>query len=163
MPGIMDVLAKEMPHGERYRTHKICYDTADNNIIEYEQEAEVTWKEYGETTHLTSPRNLLSNMQELATQESWFRYFLDGSRHTYKIDDMAFFRNVYPILAGQVGISCCRRDMKVMQQEFFRRKLVLVLPNSAIKNEFNKRAVAANLCKRINESGCLGRPGIQDS
>ncbi|MCX7865416.1 MAG: hypothetical protein N2423_10360, partial [Novosphingobium sp.] len=35
-----------------------------------------------------------------------FSFFLDGSRHTYKVDDMSFQKNVYPIIAGQVGVGC---------------------------------------------------------
>ena len=119
MDGIMDTLeqATKKLHGKRYQSHKFCYDTANNSVIEYDADQEVNWKEYGETEHFTKLRDLTATKQKLTGQESWFKYFLDGSRHTYKVDDMSFGKNVYPILAGQVGISCCRRDGKKMQQE----------------------------------------------
>ncbi len=36
-------------------------------------------------------------------------YFLDSSRHVYKVDDIAFSHggriSVYPVLAGQIGVA----------------------------------------------------------
>ena len=102
MDGIMDTLerATKKLNGKRYQSHKFCYDTANNSVIEYDADQEVNWKEYGETEHFTKPRDLTATKQKLKSQESWFKYFLDGSRHTYKVDDMSFGKNVYPILAG---------------------------------------------------------------
>lgn len=154
MDGIMDTLeqATKKLHGKRYQSHKFCYDTANNSVIEYDADQEVNWKEYGETEHFTKLRDLTATKQKLTGQESWFKYFLDGSRHTYKVDDMSFGKNVYPILAGQVGISCCRRDGKKMQQEFFDRKLVMSVPNSALPSEFDKIDDALKLRDKINKS-----------
>ncbi len=139
-------------HGKRYQSHKFCYDTINNSVIEYEADQEVTWQEFGEKEHFTKPRDLTRLKEQLKGRESWCKYFLDGSRHTYKVDDMSFGKNVYPILAGQVGISCCRRDEKMMQAVFFRRKLVIVVPNAALKSEFDKKTEALKLREKLNKS-----------
>lgn len=150
----MDTLveATKKLHGKRYQSHKFCYDTINNSVIEYEADQEVTWKEFGEKEHFTKPRDLTRLKEQLQGCESCCRYFLDGSRHTYKVDDMSFGKNVYPILAGQVGISCCRRDEKKMQAEFFRRKLVIVVPNAALKSEHDKQTDALKLREKLNKS-----------
>ena len=81
MDGIMDTLeqATKKLHGKRYQSHKFCYDTANNSVIEYDADQEVNWKEYGETEHFTKPRDLTATKQKLAGQESWCKYFLDGT------------------------------------------------------------------------------------
>ena len=156
MNGIMDILveATKKLHGRRYKSHKFCYDVQQNSVIEYDRNQEVEWENYGESEHITKPRDLTAKVEQLKNleQESWFKYFLDGSRHTYKIDDMAFGKNVYPILAGQVGISCCTRIDKKIKKEFFDRKLVVVVPNSALESEYYKNDDCAKLLGKINQS-----------
>lgn len=154
MDGILDTLCQATKglHSERYQSHKFCYDSDHGSVVEYEKEREVQWKEWGETEHFRNMRNLRDKAKELADEPSWFHYFLDGSRHTYKVDDMSFRRNVYPILAGQVGVSCCKREERHILPEFFRRSLVLVVPDSALKSEFNKRTEVKSLCDKINHS-----------
>lgn len=39
----------------------------------------------------------------------YFKYFLDGSRHTYKVDDIAIGNKIFPIIAGQIVVGCCYR------------------------------------------------------
>lgn len=39
----------------------------------------------------------------------YFKYFLDGSRHTYKVDDIAIGNKIFPIVAGQIVVGCCYR------------------------------------------------------
>ena len=66
MDGIMDTLeqATKKLHGKRYQSHKFCYDTANNSVIEYDADQEVNWKEYGETEHFTKPRDLTATKQK---------------------------------------------------------------------------------------------------
>ena len=62
------------------------------------------------------PESFLSHhmLSERCRQLSEYReerlvYFLDGSRHVYKVDDIAFSHggriSVYPVLAGQIGVA----------------------------------------------------------
>ena len=34
-----------------------------------------------------------------------FRFFLDGSRRTYKVDDIAIGKKIFPIVAGQIIVD----------------------------------------------------------
>lgn len=103
MYGIMDTLEK-VTHGKRYQSHKFCYDIAMNGVIEYDKDKEIKWLKIGESEHFTKTRDLTHIMQMISKQDSWLKYFIDGSRHTYKVDDITYNNNVYPIIAGQVGI-----------------------------------------------------------
>lgn len=91
------------------------------------------WKDSGETA---SPKKSI-NLKQLADQlqevgePSLFKYFLDGSRHVFKVDDIAYNKQVFPVVAGQIGIGCCKRENKRMQKERFYRELVLALPDKA--------------------------------
>lgn len=62
------------------------------------------------------PESFLSHhmLSERCRQLSEYReerlvYFLDSSRHVYKVDDIAFSHggriSVYPVLAGQIGVA----------------------------------------------------------
>jgi hypothetical protein len=96
----------------------------------------VEWKDYGETEKLTKPVYLKNEVDARSDIPSIFSFFLDGSRHTYKVDDMSFNKNVYPILAGQVGVGCCeRRNRKLSCALPFERKLVIVLPDKSFSND----------------------------
>ena len=45
--------------------------------------------------------------------KSLFKYFLDGSRRTYKIGDMTSTDNKFvPIVAGQIGVAVCERTQR---------------------------------------------------
>ena len=156
MNGVMDTFieATKKLHSKRYQSHKFCYDTQNNSVVEYDSDQEVEWEEYGESEHIKKAKDLTGLVEILrnSQEESWFKYFLDGSRHTYKIDDIALRENVYPILAGQVGISCCKRVNKKMMTEFFERKLVICIPTGAIVSEFNKDIEATKLLGKLNQS-----------
>lgn len=147
----MDTLERAT-HGKRYQSHKFCYDTSSNGVIEYDKDREVKWLKIGESEHFTKPRDLSHTLEMISRQESWFKYFLDGSRHTYKVDDMSYNNNIYPIIAGQVGICCCKRIHKKMEKEFFEHKIVISVPNSALSSEFDKKGDALQLCEKLKKS-----------
>lgn len=91
----------------------IDYDDDPNKIIK--------WKDSGETG---SPKQSI-NLRPLADQLQevgelpLLKYFLDGSRHAFKVDDIAYNKHVFPVVAGQIGIGCCKRENKRMQKERF--------------------------------------------
>ena len=86
-----------------------------------------------------------------------FRYFLDGSRKTYKVDDMSYRNQVYPIIAGQVGIGCCLREqgeMLPLRDPAYERQLVISLPKVAKSSDWDDDELSFEyLLKKIN-----GRP-----
>lgn len=163
--GIMDTFIEvtKKVHGKRYQSHKFCYDTSSNSVVEYDADQEVEWEEYGESEHINKAKDLTFKVEQLRNNniESWFKLFLDGSRHTYKIDDIAIGKNVYPILAGQVGISCCRRDNRKMGTEFFDRRLVMAIPTSAIEREFHKEKEIPLMLEKLNRSKSLTSRGLK--
>ncbi|MEO5370981.1 MAG: hypothetical protein H7833_13000 [Magnetococcus sp. DMHC-1] len=42
--------------------------------------------------------------------ESLFRYFIDGSRKTYRVADLEHGGRYFPLIAAQVGVAVCKRD-----------------------------------------------------
>lgn len=67
----------------------------------------------------------------------YFKYFLDGSRHTYKVDDIAIGNKIFPIVAGQIIVGCCYRPNRdtfkkadLINDGGLRRKLVISLPKN---------------------------------
>ncbi len=138
--------------GKSYRSHKYCHDTIPTAGIDYDDTTSVVWINYGETVKHTSPVNVKKKADKVAGIESLFTYFLDGSRHTYKVDDISYNNNVYPIIAGQIGVGCCRRVNKELKKEIFKRKLMIVLPDVANNDGWGATAFFDNLLEKVNES-----------
>lgn len=157
--GIMDTFIEvtKKVQSKRYQSHKFCYDTSNNSVVEYDADQEVEWEEYGESEHINKAKDLTFKVEQLRNNDvdSWFKFFLDGSRHTYKIDDIAIDKNVYPILAGQVGISCCHRVNGKMGKEFFVRKLVMSIPTSSIEREYHKEKDIPIMLEKLNRNNSL--------
>ncbi|MFH0938540.1 MAG: hypothetical protein V1899_04560 [Planctomycetota bacterium] len=130
---IIDIIEKETD-GKSFKSHKYCNDNVALSNIEYDDLEEVVWKNYGETEQHKNPVNLNQRADYLSDKESIFTYFLDGSRHTYKVDDISYNKDVYPIMAGQIGIGCCKRIKKEVSPEQITLKLVIVLPDIAYRD-----------------------------
>jgi len=149
---ILDIIATETK-GKSYKSHKFSFDGMENSAIDYDDHSQITWKRYGETS---PPKNSIS-MKE--TADKWlnhqplFSFFLDGSRHTYKVDDIAYNNRVFPIIAGQIGISCCKRIDGNMTSHRFDRKLVIALPKVANQDGWKSKNFFPNLKTKINEQG----------
>ncbi|MFT9495792.1 hypothetical protein [Anaerosolibacter sp.] len=149
MGDVIKIIEKETD-GKSFNSHKYCHDTAPTIGIDYDDNSKVVWKNYGETIKHVKPVNLEALADKIRLDRSIFTYFLDGSRHTYKIDDISYNKNVYPVLAGQIGIGCCKRENKELSCEQFTRKLVIVLPDVAYNDEWGAVNFFSNLLKKIN-------------
>lgn len=69
---------------------------------------------------------------------SLFKYFLDGSRYTYKIADMKNPDGVYmPIIAAQIGAAICARENKKVKKERLERKNIIALYSHINDEDFN--------------------------
>lgn len=78
---------------------KYCYDTITTPAIEY-GEAEMGYinlKEYAEDVHDPMPRNMRQRAKICLQGAPLFKFFLDGSRRVYKIDDIQYDKKVFPI------------------------------------------------------------------
>ena len=151
MNNIMDIIA-EKTSGKSYKTYKYCFDSFDVPSVNYDDHTEITWNKYGETAPPMTTE--LQNMKPLADtiifQKPLFTYFLDGSRHTYKVDDIAYKNQVYPVIAGQVGISCCKRIDRNMMCHEFRRRLAIALPQCACTETWNRNTFFPSVLASIN-------------
>lgn len=58
---------------------------------------------------------------------SLFKYFLDGSRRTYKIAEAEMENKFLPIIAGQIGSAVCKRIGSFLKKYTILRKNVLML------------------------------------
>ncbi len=106
---VLKIIEKETG-GKSYKSHKYCYEEYTSPDYPYEDNQEFHPKQYGETEHIKTQKDLKGFADSLCTNPPLFRYFLDGSRRTYKIDDIAYGNRIYPVVAGQVAVACCERE-----------------------------------------------------
>lgn len=159
----MQVLA-DVTGGKSYKAHKYGLDHAERPFIDYTEDR-IIWERTAETTPHRSYVPLEKKSIELAERgEQYLTYFLDGSRRVYKVDDHSYTvaggRNViYPIIAGQIGVGCCKRVDRVIQPELFRREIVLSVPN--IANADGKPGFFDGMAIKLSKLPVLQRMGIE--
>ncbi len=156
MAKIMEIIAKETK-GKSYQTFKYSFDSIGLPSIDYDNDEKIIqWKNQGETVEHKTYISLKDEADRIIGQTPLLKYFLDGSRHVYKVDDMAYGNQVFPIIAGQVGVGCCKRVDKLMSRELFYRDLVLVLPDKSDPEGWDKGYFKSKL-QKINQSEELQR------
>lgn len=134
---ITQILAEETG-GKSYKAHKYSLDT-ERSTLDYDETQVHTfiWKKRGETEPHTTYKSLKELADTLAKRdEQVLTYFLDGSRHVYKVDDMAYPQSggrsvIYPTIAGQVGVGICKRQNKQMTHEALIREFIVSVPRIA--------------------------------
>lgn len=155
MPKIMEIIAKETK-GKSYRTYKYCYDSIGVPSIDYDDDISkvMKWKDCAETNDPKKPVNLKNLADKLhdVGEPPLIKFFLDGSRHVFKVDDIAYNKQVFPVIAGQIGVGCCRREEKRMKPELFYRELVLALPDKSNADGWNDVAYFASKLDKLNKS-----------
>ncbi len=157
---IMEILEKETL-GHSYKSHKYSLDGSERSAVEYgEVDATIQWSRRGETRELKTYVPLRNLSQDISG-EQLLTYFLDGSRHVYKVDDMGFEKSgnrtaIYPIIAGQIGVGCCRRENKRMFRERLEREIVIAMPDIA-QSSGKKPGFLAATAQKLNNSTELRR------
>lgn len=151
---ILKLIADET-YGESYKAHKIELNLETDTTSRLDsREPRLDNPKLGETIKYNSYRSLEKVIQDISKNYAQIlTYFLDGSRHVYKIDDIAYQHSyarkmVYPIVAGQVAVGCCRRSNKKMFAEKFIGEVVLSLPDVANYND--SKGFLPTLAKKIN-------------
>ena len=83
-----------------------------------------------------------------------FSFFLDGSRHTYKVDDIAIGKKIFPIVAGQIIVGCCQRKNRDEFKKYaINSRIVLSMPTDFDIDDENQNNNFCRLyCEKINES-----------
>ena len=133
---IMPILA-EITGGKSYKAHKYGLDHADRPVIDYGEDS-IVWKKIAETNRTNRKYIPLEDLSKKLSvrKEQLLTYFLDGSRRVFKVDDIAYTKSggrsvIYPVIAGQIGVGCCKRKNKRMILEKFKREFVLSIPDIA--------------------------------
>jgi len=162
---IMSILA-EVTGGKSYKAHKYGLDHAERPSIDYGEDS-IIWKKMAETT----PHRKYVSLEELSKvlskrKEQLLTYFLDGSRRVFKVDDIAYLqpggrRVIYPVIAGQIGVGCCKRISRQIFPEKFKREIVLSIPD--IANADGKAGFFPATAKKLNECLELKRLGMKFS
>ncbi|MGG2196444.1 hypothetical protein [Paenibacillus validus] len=158
---ITQILAEETG-GKSYKAHKYSLDS-ERSSLEYNEAEDRTfvWKKGGETEPPTDYKSVEALARLLAKRdEQVLTYFLDGSRHVYKVDDMAYAQSgdrsvIYPTIAGQVGVGICKRENKKMMPEALVREIILSVPS--IADPSGKGDFFESLSVKLNESNELAR------
>lgn len=164
---IMTMLA-EVTGGKSYKAHKYGLDHEERPFIDYGEDS-IVWKKTAETHPHKKYVDLNGLSKTLAARgEQMLTFFLDGSRRVFKVDDIAYAHAggrsvIYPVIAGQIGVGCCRRIDKqiVPEKERFKREFVLSMPD--IANADGKAGFFSATAKKLNECTELKRLGVEFS
>lgn len=138
-----------------YKTRKLTLDDADyesitsensdTDTIPMDTSGRIAEDDTRRVHTVRISRHLIETMQP------WFTYFLDGSRHTYKVDDISIGSKIYPVVAGQVIVGCCHRpDRDTFKMADLRIQIILSLPKQF--HVGGKAEDYARLyCERLND------------
>ena len=96
MKSILDYIAKETD-GKNYKSYKYCYEAVEVPKQLYEDKKEIKVRRKGETDKsLKTSKSIFYLSKKISkTGISLFKYFLDGSRRTYKVDDIAYDKKLF--------------------------------------------------------------------
>lgn len=155
-------IIEEETGGKSYKAHKYSIDN-DRSPLDYGEGDDRTfvWKKRGETDPPTNYKSVEALAKTLAARdEQVLTYFLDGSRHVYKVDDMAYTQSgdrsvIYPTIAGQVGVGICKRHDKRVTPEDLTREIIISIPS--IADPSGKGGFFESLSVKLNESNELAR------
>jgi len=156
-------------------TKGICYDSyrycADEEMkvptINYEETQTFTLLKdrYGETdTSLKQTKDLSIKAKQISDLKPLFHFFLDGSRRTYKVDDIEINKRIFPIMAGQIGVACCERiNPNRFTCKELENNLVISLPIEANPETKNTELFNNNLKEKINNTPRVKKIGLKFS
>ena len=107
MGKLIEYIARETD-GEPFGSFKYGYDNDPSLRIPYEDlSQQITPKQYAESQKIPTSRDMTKLALQLRQYPPLFRYFLDGSRMVYKIDDIQYDKKVYQKLC-----SCAQYDVR---------------------------------------------------
>lgn len=168
MGKILHFIAKET-QGECFTSFKYCYDNVAAPTIEYDngESSYINLKEYAEDEHNPKPRDMRGRAEICMHGAPLFKYFLDGSRRVYKVDDIQYDKKVFPIVSGQISVACCSRELnedytfrsfRHIEEETYP---VLCLPVTANGEGIDHDIFFRNLRDKINSLPQLISAGVQ--
>lgn len=138
---------------ECFDTFRRCLDSERISLMEYDNLERDFMSEQGETVRHSGARDVSVFAKEWQDREPVFKLFLDGSRRTYKIADIPIGTQVFPIIAGQVGVGVCKRENRCLSPSNLTLHTVLAFPDKLDtegKNAKQHRAFCVDLAKKLN-------------
>lgn len=156
MKEILSIIEKET-NGKCFRSQKYSIDIEKVSTLDYTEDKEIIVDKSGETERQVGYVDLSFMLKKISSDEPLFKYFLDGSRRVYKIDDIAYDQKVYPIITGQIGVGCCKRENKIIKKLLFKRENVIVLPIDANPDSTRHEQYFENIRSKINEQSQKSR------
>ena len=161
---VMQVLAEETG-GRSYKAHKYGLDHAERPVIDYSEDA-VVWEKIAETSRNLPKYIPLEKLSiDLAERgEQYLTYFLDGSRRVYKVDDHSYYvskdrSKIFPIIAGQIGVGCCKRVDRIITPQQFHGEVVISVPD--IANADDKAGFFEGMAIKLSKLPVIQRSGIK--
>ena len=152
-----------MTKGKSYRSYRYCLEDVKVPTVDYDDQKDIQFKRSGESDKgIKRSRSVKRLAKYIAEKESpLLRFFLDGSRRTYKVDDIAYLGRLYPVIAGQIGVGCCERlNPDVFKPVSFERSIVVSIPECANPTSQDDKLFFNNLVNKINGREFLNQRGI---
>lgn len=136
-----------------YKTNKISLDVSDSEILNYDDKKVVTnnMSSIAESDMTRTPVVKIDK-KLIEFSRPIFSFFLDGSRHVYKVDDIGIGKKIFPVLAGQIIVGCCERKSRdVFKPYAIRHKIVLSMPDDFDVDD-DGEDFCRLFCEELNES-----------
>lgn len=167
MGRILDFIS-EKTEGSCFKSYKHSFSDEGVPGIEYEaqEDSYINLKEYAEDVKDPKPRDLSQRAKYCMHQPSKFKFFLDGSRKVYKLDDIQYDKKVFPIIGGQISVACCGRESDEIGRFLDFKKVVetsysvLCLPVKANGEGIDHNVFFRNLTDKIKENATLNADKI---
>lgn len=153
MDGIMKLITDADEHYRSFRTAKVGLDTDAFDSLHYDERPALAQKVRNKLAETNKSGGNIVGVRRDKDIRPIFSYFLDGTRHIYKVDDIGISNKIYPVLAGQIIVGCCHRDNSrrdAFATEKLVRKLVLALPQNFAYDE-SSEAEELKFCKKKTE------------
>lgn len=115
-----------------YKTNKISIESSEADVLDYDDKpASMRNTSLIAESNLARIHTIRIPQMLIDCSRPIFTYFLDGSRHVYKVDDIAIGKKIFPVLAGQIIVGCCeRKDRDTFKPyDIIRPKLVIAMPD----------------------------------
>jgi len=163
MDRILNFLDKAT-NGKCYKSFKYSLDDLDIPSIVYDDKPKVILQPKAETDKRKQKYISIKEEAEKYKRNSIFKYFLDGSRKTYKVDDIAIGERIYPIIAGQIAVGCCHRpDPEIFRREKMERHFVLSLPVMLNTDGLPDAPFFSSLTDELNTNPLLQKMNVKFS
>ncbi len=136
-----------------YRTNKVSLDSPDSEILNYDDKKVVTnnMSSIAESDLSRRPTVEIDRML-IERSRPIFTFFLDGSRHVYKVDDIGIGKKIFPVLAGQIIVGCCERKGRDSFKPYaIRHKVVISMPDDFDADD-DGEDFCRLFCEELNEN-----------